>query len=126
MARRRAVRWSGRAHLTQLTPFLPEHTYSLTNEQFRELVNGACAYCGKRSDPSPPLPHFNGLDRLDSTHRLYTPTSCVACCSTCNMAKNRLSLGAFVRMVLEVAHHKEGKYYLQLGEVAPGDGGGEV
>ena len=58
-------------------------TFSMTNEEFREIADGSCYFCGKQTDAS--VPHFNGLDRLNSTRRIYTTTSVVACCSTCNM-----------------------------------------
>ena len=54
-------------------------THALTNEQFDAIVAQPCYYCGKKSDPPT---HYNGLDRLDSTVRVYNATSCVSCCGT--------------------------------------------
>mmetsp|Transcript_21674 Transcript_21674/g.42090 ORF Transcript_21674/g.42090 Transcript_21674/m.42090 type:complete len:259 (+) Transcript_21674:3-779(+) len=75
-------------------------THSLTNAQFEEIVKQPCYYCGK--EHRPPL-HYNGLDRLDSTKRVYTTKSCVSCCGTCNMSKSRLTEQQFLEHCLRVA-----------------------
>lgn len=61
-------------------------THSLSNAEFDEIVSGPCHYCGKASNP--PF-HYNGLDRLDSTNRVYNTKTCVSCCGTCNVCKWR-------------------------------------
>merc|ERR1719331_3269232 len=74
-------------------------THSLTNEQFREIVNKPCYYCGKPTADG----HYNGLDRLDSTVRVYNAGSCVSCCGTCNVMKYRWSVQEFLDHCLRVA-----------------------
>ena len=44
-------------------------THALSNAAFAAIVARPCHYCGKRSDPPR---HHNGLDRLDSSVRVYT------------------------------------------------------
>lgn len=83
-------------------------THSLTTAQFEGIVAKPCHFCGKQNDPPN---HHNGLDRLDSTVRVYTLTSCVSCCGTCNVAKYRYTEEEFLTQVLAVARfwlNKEG------------------
>jgi hypothetical protein len=75
-------------------------THSLTNEQFGEITARPCHYCGKESEP--PF-HYNGLDRLDSTVRVYNAGSCVSCCGTCNVCKYRYTEEQFLAQVGRVA-----------------------
>eukprot|EP00747_Dinoflagellata_sp_TGD_P220515 gnl/TRDRNA2_/TRDRNA2_92487_c0_seq4.p1 gnl/TRDRNA2_/TRDRNA2_92487_c0~~gnl/TRDRNA2_/TRDRNA2_92487_c0_seq4.p1 ORF type:complete len:211 (+),score=26.62 gnl/TRDRNA2_/TRDRNA2_92487_c0_seq4:29-634(+) len=83
--------------------YLAAHkTHALTNEQFAEIVAMPCHYCGK---PQEPGKHFNGLDRLDNSVRIYTASTCVSCCGTCNMAKGRHSEELFLQKCEEVARH---------------------
>ena len=42
------------------------------------IVSQPCYYCGKESVDG----HFNGLDRLDSSVRVYTTTSCARMLNT--------------------------------------------
>lgn len=75
-------------------------THSLTNEQFNAIVSQPCHYCGKESTPPK---HYNGLDRLDSTVRVYKKGTCVSCCGTCNVAKWRFSEDRFLAQCRKVA-----------------------
>ncbi|CAE8718305.1 unnamed protein product [Polarella glacialis] len=75
-------------------------THALTNAQFREIVEKPCFYCGKEPRKGE---HYNGLDRLDNTVRVYTSESCVACCGTCNIMKYRWTLGEFLEHCKRVA-----------------------
>lgn len=45
-------------------------TYTLSKEEYEALITQPCHYCGK---PTLPGSHYNGLDRIDSTVRVYTP-----------------------------------------------------
>lgn len=81
-------------------------TFALSAEQFDAIVTKPCYYCGKESDPPN---HYNGLDRLDSTVRVYTTTSCVSCCGTCNVAKYRLTEDEFLAHVHKVANYTAGQ-----------------
>lgn len=56
-------------------------TFELSFEQFAELVNSKCHYCGK--EPR------NGVDRVDNT-RGYVTDNVVPACLPCNVRKARL------------------------------------
>lgn len=58
----------------------------LTKEQFQELSNQECHYCGKEGP--------NGIDRIDNSVG-YTFENCVPCCKHCNYVKGDLSLADF-------------------------------
>ena len=75
-------------------------THALSKEEYGAIVSQPCHYCGK---PTVPDHHYNGLDRLDSTVRVYTPGSCVAACGTCNTMKWRRSPEAFIARCAAVA-----------------------
>lgn len=75
-------------------------THSLTNAEFNSIVEGPCHFCGKESDPPR---HYNGLDRLDNSLRVYTVENAVSCCGTCNMAKGRLSESLFLEQCRAIA-----------------------
>eukprot|EP00470_Lotharella_oceanica_P015830 CAMPEP_0170183674 /NCGR_PEP_ID=MMETSP0040_2-20121228/31400_1 /TAXON_ID=641309 /ORGANISM="Lotharella oceanica, Strain CCMP622" /LENGTH=153 /DNA_ID=CAMNT_0010429493 /DNA_START=95 /DNA_END=556 /DNA_ORIENTATION=+ len=94
-------------------------THSLTNVQFEEIVRQPCYYCGK--EHRPPI-HYNGLDRLDSTKRVYTTTSCVSCCGTCNMSKSRLTEQQFLDHCLRVARFNTANNKAAAAEEEEGEG----
>jgi len=75
-------------------------THQLTNSEFDLIVSRPCHYCGK---PSLPPHHHNGLDRLDSTNRVYNRDTCVSCCGTCNVAKYRYTEDDFLSYCKRVA-----------------------
>lgn len=80
--------------------------FDLSLDQFKELINNGCNYCG-----SPPILQkilknqtkykrrdieliYNGIDRVDNNIG-YILHNCVTCCSICNGAKSNLSLEVF-------------------------------
>lgn len=81
-------------------------THALSNEAFNRIVSEPCRYCGKRSDPPN---HHNGLDRLDSSHRVYTEDSCVSCCGDCNVMKYTHAEHVFLEHAEAVAKHNVGR-----------------
>jgi len=89
-------------------------TFSLTNEQFRALVQKPCYYCGKESDPPN---HYNGLDRLDSSKRVYKEGSVVSCCGDCNCAKYRFSEEEFLDQCLRIASAHQNKQKCEKSDV---------
>jgi 5-methylcytosine-specific restriction endonuclease McrA len=76
------------------------HDWTLSWEQYEELIRRCCEYCGLS------LPEVStGLDRKDSS-RGYTPDNVVPCCRECNVAKNAwftyeefLTIGPAIRAV---------------------------
>jgi len=75
-------------------------THALSKEEYELIIAQPCHYCGKLTVPDH---HYNGLDRLDSSVRVYTPESCVAACGTCNTMKWRRSPAAFIQHCAAVA-----------------------
>ncbi len=101
-------------------------THALSNEAFNAIVSKPCYYCAKPSDPPR---HHNGLDRLDSSMRVYTEESCVSCCGDCNVMKYTHSEHVFLSHVRAVAVHNVGvttwpgdvEGEEETDEVAPGE-----
>ena len=81
-------------------------THALSNEAFARLVARPCRYCGKASDPPR---HHNGLDRLDSSVRVYTEESCDSCCGDCNVMKYTWSEEVFLAHCVKVAQFNVGR-----------------
>ena len=69
--------------------------FSLTKEQFKELVLKECYYCGQKENP------INGVDRMDSSYG-YNLINSVPCCSRCNKAKMDLSVDEFLQLCEDV------------------------
>jgi len=74
--------------------------YNLTEEQFKEITQKDCYYCGaKPSNIRKAYGYngdyiYNGIDRIDNT-KDYTVDNVVPCCKICNLAKNNLTLQEF-------------------------------
>lgn len=84
--------------------------FSLTKEEFRNLNQKECFYCGKK--PSQVFYNkgsngdyvYNGIDRVDSK-KGYVLDNCVPCCSKCNYGKLYQSKQEFLDWVLKVYNH---------------------
>ena len=74
-------------------------TVCITYEQFVDIVNKPCVYCGHYAEES-----VRGVDRIDST-RSYVLENCVSCCGVCNIMKLDHSLQYFTEHVLKIAAH---------------------
>jgi len=79
--------------------------FLLTKEEFYTLTKGICVYCGlsperkwlgtsRRNSPY----IYNGIDRLDN-YCGYVKGNIVSCCTTCNRAKNAMSLEEFHKWI---------------------------
>ncbi len=89
--------------------------FELTKEEFKQLVQSNCFYCG--NPPSHIIdkfkPHYskeanentrfiyNGIDRVDS-NKGYILSNCVPCCGKCNQAKMSLSQSDFFIMIKQI------------------------
>jgi len=71
-------------------------TFSFTPEEYEQLVNLPCYYCGVMEERG-----FNGIDRLNSTEP-YVHSNCVSCCTMCNMMKGSSGPNVFVHRVEHV------------------------
>ena len=84
--------------------------FELTNDQFLELTQGKCHYCG--TGPSQihrrggGYGHFvyNGIDRVENSVG-YVLSNCVSCCGTCNSAKAALNYSSFMAWVDRLSTH---------------------
>ena len=84
-----------------------QREFSLEFEEFQELVNGLCEYCG--------LPNCRGVDRINNELG-YFKENCVSCCSMCNHMKSDRTAGEFkmhVKKIYEkffnVVQHNKGE-----------------
>ena len=87
--------------------------FSLTKEQFHEIVQKECHYCGqepameKRSDSIHSVVSVylhNGIDRKNNSEG-YTIENSLPCCSICNHAKHILSYDVFINWVHKASKH---------------------
>ena len=85
-------------------------SFDLTVDHFYFLTQQDCYYCGaspsKKSyhwaKDKPPL-LYNGVDRKDSNVG-YTMENSVTCCTTCNYAKNTLTVDEFRDWIYRIYH----------------------
>ena len=77
-------------------------SFSLSREEFDDLVNGLCFYCANKD-----VNKLNGIDRKDSKLG-YELDNCVSCCRTCNYMKGSCDLNVFIGRV----HHILGYHSL--------------
>lgn len=74
--------------------------WELTREQFYELHDGACTYCG--------TPKANGIDRVASEIG-YTPENSTPCCYICNTMKLDHSVEEWLAHIRKVLTHSQKK-----------------
>jgi len=84
------------------------YSYELTNEQFEEITQKNCYYCGaKPNNIHKTRRHYNGdyiyngLDRIDNS-KGYTIDNIVPCCKICNFAKRNLTSQEFRNWIKKV------------------------
>jgi hypothetical protein len=89
------------------------HIFDLSDEQFRSLILGNCAYCG--AVPSAKLARYqatdfryNGIDRIDNSIG-YCPGNVATACTTCNRAKGTMGHSDFMKWIRRVAEFQTGR-----------------
>jgi hypothetical protein len=70
--------------------------FELTKEQFRDITNNDCIYCGAPKEVA-----AIGIDRIDNEFG-YTTSNCVPCCRHCNTRKLNLPLDVFALRALHI------------------------
>lgn len=70
--------------------------FSLTFDNFKELIAGKCYYCG--------ISNKIGIDRKDNQIG-YTKENSVSCCWTCNKLKGTLNDKQFLNACMSVVNH---------------------
>ena len=79
--------------------------WSLSKQETVEVIVNNCDYCGTPPDRLYKGVHrYHGLDRIDSSLP-YTKDNVVACCKTCNFAKNSLSVDEFKQWLERAYNH---------------------
>lgn len=83
--------------------------FTLTEEQFLQLVKGRCHYCGidhttETRKVNKRQVNMLSIDRLDSD-KGYTPDNCVTCCKKCNVIKMDLPLDKFKQQIITIYNH---------------------
>lgn len=86
----------------------------LTFDEWLELSEQACFYCGEAHSNTKTLSHrsdlqwlCNGLDRLDSNGP-YSSENCVPCCRWCNSGKNEQTPEEFIERCRRVTQNHSG------------------
>lgn len=94
------------------------HDFKLTFEEFDNLVQQDCYYCGehprpasqellqKRGNTKQPTFYYNGIDRINSNIG-YEIGNCVPCCPKCNYMKNTLPQNEFFKQIIKIYNHLE-------------------
>lgn len=75
--------------------------FSLTLDQFSNLVTQNCFYCNASAQQSEKK--LNGIDRVDSLQG-YILTNCIACCIVCNRMKLNYTKEFFINHVLKICN----------------------
>ena len=92
--------------------------FALNKEQFREITQQNCYYCGcepnqiARSAKAHGSYIYNGIDRVDSS-RGYFIDNVVPCCANCNYAKRHYNQEDFLRWALRLADNIRAKQLLK-------------
>jgi len=79
-----------------------EIPFYLTKEEFVDIAERPCAYCGVMNDEK----NFNGVDRVDSKQR-YTADNCVSACTLCNYLKHVMPVDLFFMRIEHILTHKD-------------------
>ena len=77
--------------------------FTLTEEEFRDIVVRPCEYCGDFHNK------LRGIDRVVNT-KGYIPGNCVPCCLRCNRAKWTSSKKTFLDWIKDVAYYNDTTY----------------
>ncbi|MCK5768672.1 MAG: hypothetical protein KAH35_09930 [Candidatus Atribacteria bacterium] len=81
--------------------------WNLTEEQFKEITQKDCYYCGAKPNNISKQNQFNGsyiyngLDRINN-NKGYTTDNVVPCCKICNTNKGNLGLQEFTDWIKKV------------------------
>lgn len=76
------------------------YNFELTIDQFSELINKPCHYCGTL----PVIGTLNGVDRKDNNIG-YIVSNCLPCCKVCNWAKRTYSYEEFTNWIHTASKH---------------------
>lgn len=77
------------------------YSWNLEEQEFREITQGNCFYCGAVPFRKKREYVFNGIDRKNNSIG-YTCENCVSCCWRCNRMKGDLNVDDFMSSVTSV------------------------
>ena len=75
--------------------------FSLTKEEFYNIINQKCYYCGSMPNP------YNGIDRVNSLNG-YVLNNCVPCCEICNKMKLNYSVDDWYKHMEKILNYSRG------------------
>lgn len=75
--------------------------FALTSDEFKELTEKPCHYCGGYSIEWNENSRGNGIDRKDP-NKGYFIDNCVPCCSMCNFWKRSIPYEKFIRYIRRI------------------------
>lgn len=110
------------------------YSFSLSDEDFDELIFGNCFYCGQEPEEHKSdfrlnktnLPFKrNGIDRLDNNIG-YTKENCVTACSKCNRMKSNLNYLDFMQHIKKIVNKGSTTISKESTLQANGNGNGEL
>jgi len=90
--------------------------FSLTEDEFKELISQPCYFCGQPADRQFPTRNklkkcptngtilVNGIDRINPNLG-YKKENCLPCCEICNKAKRNLSIDKFNEWIERISKH---------------------
>jgi hypothetical protein len=75
--------------------------WAISKEQFKEVTEQECCYCGEFNKYKGMEFEYCGIDRVDSD-KGYVIDNCVPCCAYCNQAKSDLTYQQFLDLVKRI------------------------
>jgi hypothetical protein len=80
--------------------------WSLTLEEFKDIVGKPCHYCGGAPSMKTKVGGLvrSGIDRIDSLVG-YEAGNCVPCCATCNLMKGTRTVDEFITQLRRILNH---------------------
>ena len=73
----------------------------LTELEYNKLQDGICYLCGLNNSKN----HKNGIDRIDSSIRVYSLENSRTCCGHCNFMKGVFSYNDFIEKCNQIKEH---------------------
>lgn len=73
------------------------YEFSLSAQEFGEVISKPCTYCGEESSKM-------GVDRIDNSIG-YTTENSTSCCKMCNYMKNKHSVEDFLTHAKKITQH---------------------
>jgi hypothetical protein len=86
--------------------------FSLSKEQFVQLVSSDCTYCGTKPNTLFTYSHcigklvYNGIDRINNNIG-YTINNSKPCCKKCNFIKRRMTMEEFQKKIKNISQQTE-------------------